>query len=134
MSCQSNKMSNQGCQIFLGKYVLPKQFKIMYQMNTKCSKWSYNIPNACKIFQMALKYINIFQSRALQNLPKLGFWVWKETIWQPWQTYILFYKLSNIYIFCRMYKLPTVLCANFQTYWAVLFCAPRFLMGSLRLG
>jgi hypothetical protein len=33
---------------------------------------------------MALKYINIFPSKALQNLPKFGFLVWKETIWQPW--------------------------------------------------
>jgi hypothetical protein len=32
---------------------------------------------------MAIKYINIIQSKALQNLPKLGFLVWKETIWQP---------------------------------------------------
>jgi hypothetical protein len=27
-----------------------------------------------KIFQMAIKYISIFQSKTLQNLPKLGFW------------------------------------------------------------
>jgi hypothetical protein len=27
----------------------------------------------CKIFQMATKYINIFQSKALQNCPKFGF-------------------------------------------------------------
>jgi hypothetical protein len=33
---------------------------------------------------MAIKYINIFQSKALQNLLKLGFLVWKQTIWQPW--------------------------------------------------
>jgi hypothetical protein len=26
------------------------------------------------ILQMAIKYINIFHSKALQNLPKLGFW------------------------------------------------------------
>jgi hypothetical protein len=32
---------------------------------------------------MAIKYINIFQSKALQDLPKFGFFVWKETIWQP---------------------------------------------------
>jgi hypothetical protein len=36
-----------------------------------------------KTFQMAIKYISISQSRALQNLPKLGFLVLKETIWQP---------------------------------------------------
>jgi hypothetical protein len=27
-----------------------------------------------KIFQMAIKYINIFQSKAFQNLPKFDFW------------------------------------------------------------
>jgi hypothetical protein len=46
----------------------------MYQMNTKCTEWSLNISNLHKIFQMAIKYINIFQSKTLQNLPKLGFW------------------------------------------------------------
>jgi hypothetical protein len=53
-------------------------------MNTKCTKRSQNIPNLHKIFQVAIKYINIFQSKALQNLPKLGCLVWKQTIWQPW--------------------------------------------------
>jgi hypothetical protein len=33
------------------------------------------IPNVCKIFQLAIKYSNSFQSEALQNLPKLGFLV-----------------------------------------------------------
>jgi hypothetical protein len=33
---------------------------------------------------MAIKSRNIFQSKALQHLPKLGFLVWKQTIWQPW--------------------------------------------------
>jgi hypothetical protein len=33
------------------------------------------IPKPEKIFQMAAKYINIFHSAALQNLPKLGFLV-----------------------------------------------------------
>jgi hypothetical protein len=32
-----------------------------------------NIPKDHKTFQMAIKYINIFQSKALQNLPKIGF-------------------------------------------------------------
>jgi hypothetical protein len=32
------------------------------------------MPNVSKIFEMAIKYINIFQSKALENLPKLGFW------------------------------------------------------------
>jgi hypothetical protein len=35
------------------------------------------------MFQMVIKYTNIFHSKALQNLPKLGFLVWKQTIWQP---------------------------------------------------
>jgi hypothetical protein len=74
----------QGCQIFLGTW---------YQNQKKWTKWTQNgpnghkisqmSPNVCKIFQMAIKYINIFQSKALQNLPKLAFLIWKETIWQP---------------------------------------------------
>jgi hypothetical protein len=65
----------QGCQIFLGTW---------YQNRKKCTKWTQNVPNGHKISQMSVnipnghKYINIFQSRALQNLPKLGFWVWKK--------------------------------------------------------
>jgi hypothetical protein len=69
-------------------YIIPKRGK-MYQMNTKCTEWLKNIPNGCKIFQIAINYINIFQSRALQNLPKVGFLVWKETIWQPCRPPIL---------------------------------------------
>jgi hypothetical protein len=38
-----------------------------------CTKWSQSISKACKIFQMVIKYINIFQSKALQNLPQLEF-------------------------------------------------------------
>jgi hypothetical protein len=52
----------QGCQISLGSW---------YQNRKKRTKWSLNIPNVRKIFQMAIKYISIFQSKALQNLPKL---------------------------------------------------------------
>jgi hypothetical protein len=46
-----------------------------YQMKTHCSKWSQNIPNGHKIFLMAIKYINIFQSETLKMIPKLGFLV-----------------------------------------------------------
>jgi hypothetical protein len=31
---------------------------------------------------MALEYLNIFPSKALQNLPEFGFLDWKQTIWQ----------------------------------------------------
>jgi hypothetical protein len=64
-------------------YMIPKP--------EKCTKWTHNVPNVHKIsqmsvkyYKMAIKYINIFQSKALQNLPKFGFLVWKQTIWQPW--------------------------------------------------
>jgi hypothetical protein len=33
---------------------------------------------------MVIKYTKIFHSKTLQNLPKLGFLVLKQTIWQPW--------------------------------------------------
>jgi hypothetical protein len=45
----------------------------MYQINTNCTKWSLNIPNVHKIFQMAVKYINSFQSEDLEFFSKLGF-------------------------------------------------------------
>jgi hypothetical protein len=39
----------------------------------KCTICAQNIPNIHEIFQMAIKYINIFQSEALKIFPKLGF-------------------------------------------------------------
>jgi hypothetical protein len=38
----------------------------LYQTAINNSKWP-------KIFRMGIKYTNIFHSKALQNLPKLGF-------------------------------------------------------------
>jgi hypothetical protein len=34
--------------------------------------------------QVSIKYTNIFHCKTLQNLPKFGFLVCKQTIWQPW--------------------------------------------------
>jgi hypothetical protein len=34
--------------------------------------------------QVSIKYTNILHYKTLQNLPKFGFLVWKQTIWQPW--------------------------------------------------
>jgi hypothetical protein len=45
------------------------------------TKYPYNIPNASSIFQINIKYTNLFYSTALQKLPKAGFLVF---IWQPW--------------------------------------------------
>jgi hypothetical protein len=33
--------------------------------------------------QVSIKYTNIFDCKTLKNLPKFGFLVWKQTIWQP---------------------------------------------------
>jgi hypothetical protein len=63
-----NVRTDQGCRINHRTWY-PEQ---MYQMNTDWTKLPYNIPNVCKIFQMPIKYINIYQSKALQNLPKFG--------------------------------------------------------------
>jgi hypothetical protein len=67
---------DQGCQIFLDA-MYQKQGK-MFQITTK-------LPNGHTIyqmiviylFQMTIKYKNIFYSKALQNFPRLGFLVWK---------------------------------------------------------
>jgi hypothetical protein len=57
----------------------------------KYTKWMQTIPNGLKLYQMAEKifrmiitYNHILNSKDLQNLPKLEFLVWKQTIWQPW--------------------------------------------------
>jgi hypothetical protein len=61
------KGSCQGCQIFLGT---------RYQNCQKCTKLpqnyqiAVNIPNGCKIYQMAINFTNNFHSKALQNIPK----------------------------------------------------------------
>jgi hypothetical protein len=58
-----------------------------YQNEKKSTKWLtniQNIPNDNKVYQMALKCINIFHWKTLQNLPKWVILVWKYTIWQPW--------------------------------------------------
>jgi hypothetical protein len=46
----------------------------IYQMTTNYTKLTYNIPNGREIFQMVVKYINIFHTKALQNIPKFEFW------------------------------------------------------------
>jgi hypothetical protein len=77
-----NSVSNQGCQIFL---VLnkPNWEKYTKWPQTTYTTRPYIIPNGRKIFQMVKKYTNIFHSNAFQNLPKLRFWAWIKTIWQP---------------------------------------------------
>jgi hypothetical protein len=46
--------------------------------NTKTVK---NIPNCHELHQMSIKYTNV---KTILNLPKFGFLVSKQTIWQPW--------------------------------------------------
>jgi hypothetical protein len=55
------------------------------------------------IFQMGIKYSNVFNSKALQNLPKLWVLVWKyaSTIWQPRVGDI--FPFSNIHIQCTFW-------------------------------
>jgi hypothetical protein len=50
-------------------------------MAGKLPKWPENCPNGHKIYQ----HLKI-HCKTLQNIPKLGFLVRKETIWQPWPT------------------------------------------------
>jgi hypothetical protein len=61
---------------------MPINHKI-YQVATKCRK----------IDQLAVKYTDIFHCKSLKNSTKLGFLVWKYSIWQPW-FYGLDFKLS----------------------------------------
>jgi hypothetical protein len=63
---------NRNARFFLVQHT--KKGKI-FEMTTKYTKKPQNIPNASKIDQMDIKYINIFHSKSLQNLPKLVFLV-----------------------------------------------------------
>jgi hypothetical protein len=73
----------EGCQIFRGT---------TYQNWINIPRWPQNLPkghkvcirNGSKIDRMAIKLTNTFRCKALQNFPKLGFLVWKYTIWQTW--------------------------------------------------
>jgi hypothetical protein len=58
----------QGCQIFLGTWYqnrknVPNGHK-MYQMDTKCTKWTQNVPNGHKMYQMDTKC-----TKWTQNVP-----------------------------------------------------------------
>jgi hypothetical protein len=52
-----------------------------YQMSTK-------LLNGHKLYQMAVTYSKSLHSKALQNIPNLGFFILKYTIWQPWFLHI----------------------------------------------
>jgi hypothetical protein len=41
-------------------------------MTANYTRWPYIILNGHKIFQMVIKYTNIYHSKAIQNLPKFG--------------------------------------------------------------
>jgi hypothetical protein len=71
---------NRGCQTFLDTIY---QIGKIYQMTRKYTKWTETIPNSFKIDQIAIEYTNSFHCKTLQNLPNLGFLVWKYSIWQP---------------------------------------------------
>jgi hypothetical protein len=60
---------------------IPKGENIYIPNYLSITEWSWNIQTDRKIYQMTIKYTNIFHSKALQNLV---FLVWKYTIWQPW--------------------------------------------------
>jgi hypothetical protein len=79
-SLHSILVDKQGCQSFLDaiyqngrKYT---KLPLKYRMAIKYTKWHLYVPNG---------HINSnhFHVKALQNLPKLCFLVWKYTIWQP---------------------------------------------------
>jgi hypothetical protein len=52
--------------------LIPKLDK-MYQMNDNTYQMVIHIPNVHKILKMTIIFFHIFQSKALQTIPKLGF-------------------------------------------------------------
>jgi hypothetical protein len=73
-------------QIRIARFFLVQHKKTgeMTKMTIKYTKRPQNIPNGRKKDLMAIKYINNVHYKTLENLPKLGFLVWKYAIWQPW--------------------------------------------------
>jgi hypothetical protein len=61
---------------------IPKRGKF-YPITTKCTKCPLNISNGHKIN----KYVKIFHSKTLQNLPKLGFWFENKPSGNPGVSY-----------------------------------------------
>jgi hypothetical protein len=59
--------------MFLGPNI-PKRGKI-YLRTTNYTKHPYTIPSGNKVCQITVKCTNIFHSKALQNIPKLGYFV-----------------------------------------------------------
>jgi hypothetical protein len=52
------------------------QLGFFLSLNTKTvGKYTTKLPNGHQIYQMAIDYTNLFHSKDLQNLPKLGFLV-----------------------------------------------------------
>jgi hypothetical protein len=64
---------------------------------------------------MTTEYTNFFRSNALQNLPKFGFFVSKQTIWQPWYDLTLSSERSlnyaQYYIFIQILAYNGILIA-----------------------
>jgi hypothetical protein len=56
--------------------------------------------NGCNIFLLAIEYAKLYHSKALENLAKMVFLVWKYTIWQPW---ILSGFLEKSGKFCQIF-------------------------------
>jgi hypothetical protein len=69
-------------------------------MTVKYSKWPY------------VKYTSIFHSKALHNLPKLGFLVWKQTIWQRWCGSVALHQVGACAITRRFYNFLISLSTN----------------------
>jgi hypothetical protein len=64
-------------------YKIPKRGK-MYQITTNFTKCPQNRTKDRKMDQVSMKYTIVFHCKTLQNLPKFGYFVLKQTIWQPW--------------------------------------------------
>jgi hypothetical protein len=59
------------------------QFGKNIEMTINYTKRPFIIPNGRKIFQIVMKYTNIYHSKALQNLPKFGIWLENKPFGNP---------------------------------------------------
>jgi hypothetical protein len=83
-------------------------------MNRNCNKWSLNFPNVLKIFQMAIKYINIFFNvRPSKIYPNWDIWFENKPSGNP---AVRYWQVVKFDIHWRENYRPAVQPENWQTH------------------
>jgi hypothetical protein len=91
---------------YIWHYKILKIYDVISYIFIYTPTLTYNIPFGHKMDKLA----NVFYCKAFQNLPKLGFWIWKCTIWQhclPAQKFNTLSHLSSPQSLCMCGGTPS---------------------------